>query len=349
MPDKLIDELASNYEQSLGQLQKLALLDGVLLEGIELTTTPALIPHKLKRKYRGLILVKGHEGGSGSGSGASSSVTTSYGTIYRWDGTAVTGFTDIGAGSGASLSLSTQTGGNPEPAIQIDTPAGSGTTLYGWWIDGILCPTEYWMHAVVDTASDADMDCGVLFHGVDQDKYFFYGKIGNTATSVFLRNNNNAMATRGSTVTIATEAATNDLSYIQLTASGILPTASTDPGLRGHIGGPNFVPTSAAQIVNIADWGTWDAGWQTAETGWRVGIAALHRAAGAFAAGTFKISQLAVGAHPAGANSTSNYATAFYTSQASGITEDVTSTDFDRSRFIRLSAASSQTVSLWVF
>jgi hypothetical protein len=56
--DRNISQLQSNVEQAVSDVIKAPILNGRLLEDVELTSAPTRIEHKLGRKPSGYIIVK---------------------------------------------------------------------------------------------------------------------------------------------------------------------------------------------------------------------------------------------------------------------------------------------------
>ena len=351
MPDRVLNELSTAYGLTVGQLQRLQILDGTLVEDVTLPAgTATLVPHGLGRAYRGFFIVKGHSGGAGSSS--SSSTTTTFGTLYRWDGTQVTDFT-YEYGSGASLSVDTWPGDGRTPAIKITLPASlTSGELHLWSVTDLILPTRYWAHMNINEQDGStSQKAGHVFSMLDYQHFVAWMKYSSAGTSAFYKANNGAPVVRSATYTVGVEdtGANYDSSYMMITVDSIAPTASLDPTVRGHIGGPMYQPGSGSDMFTWASWGSagYDSSWRTTSP-LKYGFGVY--ATGAVATSTaIYISSLYVATDPASTDTSETYTSAVASTTSSGVTEDTTSTDFDRTKFMRLTAASDQTVNLWVF
>lgn len=56
--DRSFDTLQTNIEAAVGNFLRIPILDGVLLENIELIAGQTAVQHKLDRKFKGYIIVR---------------------------------------------------------------------------------------------------------------------------------------------------------------------------------------------------------------------------------------------------------------------------------------------------
>lgn len=354
MPTRIIEELSQNGALQLSQLQKIALMDGVLIEDISLTAgVDAYIPHRLGRRYAGFFVVRGHRSQSAT---ATATASTVYGTIYRWPGDSVDMFTNTVATSGTpSLALGTMVDDCGDPCIDVTVPATAAGAQHQWiWtINDVTVPSRFYMSAVVDSKGvSGPWDVGIVFCYLDSTHWIISGKTGAVNSIATTRwNGTTGRETRAATNTTQTQVggAGGDTAFVINTIETKLPTASTDPGLRGFFNGPHGKPETSSAYINATDYSaSWESGWRQDVTGWQIGIGVMKRFTGASSQQTFQITNLYAGAHPGSYDTTTSTAVVT-SSSASGFTEDLTSTDFDRAKFIKITPAVTQTVSLWVF